>query len=214
MKFKREDVFSVLFILMTALILISFKFDKQIVSFMSNFRVGLLTDFFLGLTFVSSNIIIFFFLTSLFLWNEQKRRWIIPLWFILFLSVIISFFLKIMIQRPRPFEIGLPVIQKALESMTMAGWNYSFPSFQTLLVFSALPILQKEFKKFKYIWLTFALLVGISRIYFGIHFLSDVLAGALIGYILGLFVVKLEEDKKFGEKINKSIYKNYERLKR
>jgi hypothetical protein len=90
-----------------AIILIfSMYFDKEIVKQISYLRFDLLSEILLGITFVSSEIVIFFFLTSLFLWNENKRRWILPLWITLFFSVIISFFLKITIQRLRPFQLG------------------------------------------------------------------------------------------------------------
>ena len=70
-----------------------------------------------------------------------------------------------------------------------------------MLVFCAIPILDKEFPKLKYFWIAFAVLVAFSRIYFGLHFLSDVIAGGLIGYLIGIFIVNLEKEKKFGEKI-------------
>jgi len=60
-------------------------------------------------------------------------------------------------------------------------------------VFSALPILNKKFNKLKYIWLVFACLVAFSRVYFGVHYMSDVLTGALVGYLIGLSAVWIEE---------------------
>jgi len=45
------------------------------------------------------------------------------------------------------------------------------------------------------------ILVLISRLYLGVHFLSDVLAGVLIGYILGKLLCRLEK------KINKAELK-------
>src|SRR3989338_2777620 len=99
------------------LALISFYFDSKIIEQISLLRNDYLNDFFLGITFVSSEIIIFFLLTSLFLWKEHKRKWILPLWATLGLSAIVSFFLKIMVQRPRPFQLGitsiLPILEKS-----------------------------------------------------------------------------------------------------
>ena len=77
-------------------------------------------------------------------------------------------------------------------------WNFSFPSFETMLVFAAVPLLNKEFRKFRYIWIIFACLVGFSRAYFGVHYLSDVMAGAIIGYLIGYSMVLLEEKYKIG----------------
>ena len=70
-----------------------------------------------------------------------------------------------------------------------------------MLVFAALPLLNKEFKKFRYIWLAFAILIGLSRAYFGVHYLSDVFSGAIIGYLIGLSMVLLEEKYGIGLKL-------------
>ena len=194
-------------ILIVLAIAVSFYFDSKIVEGVYLIRNSFLDNFFLGITFISSKIIIFFFLTSLFLWSENKRRWILPLWFTLFLSIMISFILKIVVQRARPFQLGIVSILPVLEKVNHLIWNFSFPSFQAMLAFCAIPILSKEFPKFKYVWILFATLVAFSRVYFGLHFLSDVIAGGFIGYLLGLLVIKIEKKYKLGEKICSEIFK-------
>jgi len=190
--------------------LFSFYFDSQIIKSVSFLRISFLDEFFLGITLISSEIIIFFFLTSLFLWNDRKRKWILPLWASLSFSVVASFLLKISIQRMRPFQTEIVSTLPVLISESFTKWNFSFPSFQSMLVFCAIPILDKEFPRLKYFWVAFAILVAFSRVYFGLHFLSDVIAGGLIGYFIGIFIVKLEKEKKFGEKIYWKVFKkNY-----
>jgi len=186
--------------------LVSLYFDSEIVRGFSFIRNNILNDFFLGITFVSSAIIIFFFLTSLFLWKEHKRKWILPLWFTLALSAVGSFLLKIIVQRPRPFQLGIVSVLPVLEKTSHSIWNFSLPSFQAMLVFCAIPILAKEFPKFKYVWIVFAGLIAFSRVYFGLHFLSDIIFGGLIGYLLGVFVISLEKENKFWEKTYKKIF--------
>src|SRR3989338_11601160 len=183
------------------LALISFYFDSKIIEQISLLRNDYLNDFFLGITFISSEIIIFFFLTSLFLWKEHKRKWILPLWLTLGLSAIISFLLKISIQRLRPFQQNLVSIPEMLLSKSYEIWNFSFPSFQAMLVFCSLPILSKEFPKIKWAWIVFAFLVAFSRVYFGLHFLSDVIVGGILGYLIGALVIKLEKKKKLIKRI-------------
>lgn len=194
-------------ILIALFIFISLYFDSEIVEGVSFIRNNFLNELFLGLIFISSSIIIFFFLTSLFLWKEHKRKWILPLWFTLVLSVVVSFLLKFSVQRTRPFQMGIVSVLPVLEKASHLIWNFSFPSFHTMLAFCAIPILSKEFPKLKYIWICFASLVAFSRIYFGLHFLSDVIAGGLIGYLLGTIIVKSEKENKFFEKIYKKIFK-------
>lgn len=189
---KRSLVF--LWILIAFAIFLSFYFDEQIVQLISQIRNSVLTDFFMGITFVSSILLIFLFLTLLFI-KEKKRKWILPLWMSLGLSVVISFLLKVSIQRQRPFELGLVSVIEGLEKNSHRIWDFSFPSFQAMLVFSAIPFLSKEFPKFKYVWIAFACLVAFSRVYLGLHFLSDVIVGSVIGYLIGFFIVKWWKEK-------------------
>ena len=176
------------------IIFLSFYFDSQIVKAFSLIRNSILTDFFMGITFVSSILIVFLFLTLLFI-KENKRKWILPLWLSLFLSVVISFLLKVAIQRPRPYVAGLVSIIGDLAKNSHLVWDFSFPSFQAMMVFAAVPFLSKEFPKLKYVWIVFACLVALSRVYLGVHFFSDVLVGGIIGYLIGFFAFRWWTEK-------------------
>ena len=192
---------AIIFILLGFAIILSFVFDSLIVQNISKIRNVFLDEVFLGITFISSEIIIFFFLTSLFLWQEHKRKWILPLWLTLGASAIISFLLKISVQRLRPFQQNLVSIPEMLASRSYEIWNFSLPSFQAMLVFCALPILSKEFPKIKWAWIVFAFLVAFSRVYFGLHFLSDVIVGGILGYLIGALVIRAENNKSFVKRI-------------
>lgn len=187
------------------IILISFYFDSGIIRGISLIQNNLFDSFFLGLTFLSSKLMIVSILTILFLSFRKKRRWVLPLWFTLALSGIISFLLKFAIQRPRPFQLGIVSVLPILEKASHLIWNFSFPSSHAMIVFSILPLLNKEFSKLKYLWIIFALSIAFSRVYFGLHFLSDVIAGGLIGYVIGTIILKTEEDNKFWCKIYNKI---------
>lgn len=179
-----------------------------IMKFIESIRNDYLNYILLGVSFVSSTIIIFFFLTTLFLWKEHKRRWILPLWLGFILSFLISYIIKISIKRPRPFELGLVSVLNILFYFmrnSFSVWNFSFPSFDTVLVFSAIPLINKEFRKFRYFWIFFAVLAGFSKVYFGVHYLSDVLAGMIIGYLIGWLMVIVEEKYEIGLKLMKKL---------
>ncbi len=195
----------IIFTLILLSILISLYFDSYIVKGVSLIRIEFLNDIFMGLTFASSGIIIFFILTSLFLWKDNNRRWILPLWFTLGISALVSFLLKIIVQRSRPFQLAIVSTLPVLAKNSHLTWNLSFPSFQAMLAFCAIPILSKEFPRLKYAWVIFATLIAFSRVYFGLHFLSDVIAGGLIGYLIGFLIVKIEEENKFWERVYKKI---------
>jgi len=76
---------------------------------------------------------------------------------------------------------------------------YSFPSLHAALCFTVLPTLDIEFPKHKWAWISLAALVGLSRIYLQVHYLSDVLAGCAIGYAIGVWIFHL--NKKYYYKI-------------
>jgi len=193
-----------IFAFVVLMVLVSLYFDSEIVVGVSSIRSSLLNDFFMGITFFSSEVIVFFFLTGLFLWKD--RKFILPVWVTIGLAVVVSYLLKIVVQRQRPFQLGLVSVLPALEKASHAVWNFSFPSFQTMLIFCAIPLLSRKFPKLKYYWIAFAVLVGLSRVYFGLHFLSDVIAGAAIGYLIGMGILKLEEKYGFGKKFYRRIF--------
>ncbi len=85
--------------------------------------------------------------------------------------------LKHAINRPRPFET-YPEIQKL-----SAGGSSSFPSGHTSDAFSTATSLSLAFPKWYVIApsYTYAALVGYSRMHLGVHYPSDVLAGAIVG---------------------------------
>lgn len=187
------------------LVFVSFIFDSTIVKGVSFLRNSLLDSFFLGITSIVSSIIIFFLITSLFLWKEHKRKWILPLWISLLLSSFVGFTLKLFIQRQRPFQQGIVETLIYLQKESYYIWDFSFPSGHAIFAFCAIPILIKEFPKLKYAWIVLASLIAFSRLYLGLHFLSDIIAGALIGYLIGAMIIQIEDKTKHFEKRYKKI---------
>ncbi len=192
-----------LYSIILAVTLLSFFYDKQISMAVAQNRTVLLDNLALWFTSPLTIIIIFLLMTTLFLWEEHKRKWVIPLWSSIAASTVITIFLKFFIQRTRPFEtLTLPLVQGA--DYTFSFWNTSFPSLHTAAVFSLVPVLDKEFPKLKWFWITLALLISSSRIYLGVHYLSDVLAACLIGLLVGQGIILLEKRCSFKWKRKKS----------
>jgi undecaprenyl-diphosphatase len=76
---------------------------------------------------------------------------------------------------PRP-ETGRILVDAA---------GYSFPSSHTALAFGTASFLHPVSGKSSYLFWIFAIMMGISRIVVGVHYPSDVIAGAIAGIILG-----------------------------
>jgi len=197
---KRNKLIYILILLTLA----SFFVDKFITKGFLFIRNIPFNNILMIVNYIGNEIIIFFVLTGLFL-AYKKKKWVLSLWVVFALSALISFLLKVITSRARPFQQAIIATLPVLTKMSHFSWNLSFPSFNTMFVFCALPFIQKEFPKLKHIWLVFALLIAFTRVYFGLHFMSDVLAGGLIGYFLGMWIVNIETKRKFFGKATKKV---------
>ncbi|KOP70882.1 bacitracin ABC transporter permease [Bacillus sp. FJAT-21351] len=68
------------------------------------------------------------------------------------------------------------LIEKAVDN--------SFPSDHTILFFAFCMTFFMYQKRWRYIWIMLALVVGISRIWVGVHYPADVIVGAIISIFL------------------------------
>ena len=66
--------------------------------------------------------------------------------------------------------------------------DYSFPSGHTQASVIAATILTMSHKKWGIVVIPLAVLIAFSRLYLYVHFPSDVLAGAVIGLIIGVTI--------------------------
>ena len=69
------------------------------------------------------------------------------------------------------------------------GGGKSFPSSHAVNNFAGFIVFASFFSRFAWIWLIMAVSISFSRVYVGVHYPSDVLAGAVIGMIIGGLVV-------------------------
>ena len=162
------------------LLILSILFDNQIASSIINYRLNFLTSAMHLISFLGSAFIAAVLSTLLFGFDKRSRRYIPALLLTLASALIISTALKYFISRPRPVISPLEI-----------NHSYSFPSSHAAAVFAPLVLIDKLFPKLKWVWLGLGILVLFSRIYLGVHYMSDVIGGALIGYLAGIIILRL-----------------------
>ena len=117
--------------------------------------------------------------------NKKYRKVGITLLVALVLGVILgNGILKNIIERSRPF-----INMEGINLLIKAPTSYSFPSGHTTSSFAAALVLSMNFKnKTVYIFIL-AALIAFSRVYLGVHFPTDIIAGIILGLSCGYIAI-------------------------
>lgn len=161
--------------------------DMRVLEFTYDYRVAPITEFFLRITSLGKDVavIAIMILVSILLGAYKKYADIAGLWVSVLGSGAVALVLKVLIHRPRPS----PLLQAYME-----GPYYSFPSAHAtlsmalygFLFYLLLQIYPTTIRRIAIAVLPIIImLVSFSRLYLGVHYLSDVLAGLILG---GIFV--------------------------
>lgn len=169
------------------LFLLSYKFDSQINLLFKNLKFPVF-DAVLGVVTNFGFVVLVVVLIPCLAIYKKNRKLVYLLWLTFIASFAVSFAIKLIVLRQRPVEAFTYPFTHLI--------NYSFPSMHSMVVFSLLPALIRYLPKQKPFWAGFAFLAAFSRIYFGFHFLSDVVFGAFAGYFIGNFLLELHEKGK------------------
>lgn len=97
------------------------------------------------------------------------------------LGLLIYKLIKRHTERPRPYSV-----LKDIKLGTAPLDKYSFPSGHTLHAFSFSLICIQYYPQSAWVLIPVSLLIALSRVALGLHYPTDVLAGAAIGYLLSL----------------------------
>ena len=103
-------------------------------------------------------------------------------------AIAVNLWLKVVIARPRPYADPQSIFYPIwLAHGSHMESDFSFPSGHTNAAFAAMvPVFCLGNKRWSWLALVFAVLMGISRIHLMVHYPSDVLCGAITGTIAGI----------------------------
>lgn len=91
---------------------------------------------------------------------------------------------KLIVRRRRPGELGEYVFRPFTERTFSTG-GLGMPSSHALVAFGAAAVLSRIYPRARIVWWGLAWGCGLSRVVDGAHFLSDVVAAAVIGWLVG-----------------------------
>lgn len=174
--------------------------DNLVENFFLSVRGPLGVKFFAAITWLGEwKLVVFFIiLTLVLLWLKNKKDYILAFLITVLGAEISGQIAKIIFERARPIgnsEMGDP---------------FSFPSghaliaaaFYGFLIYFCWRVFQNHAQKYFFLTagLILILLIGVSRLYLGVHFFSDVIGGYILGAIwLAVGIYIQQKKSKTGE---------------
>ncbi|MBI4812432.1 LssY C-terminal domain-containing protein [Candidatus Falkowbacteria bacterium] len=167
--------------------------DLRVENLIAAFRHLILIKAFLWITLLGKSVIILSFMiaVSFLFWLWRKRAYMAPLWVAVGGASFLVFLGKIAFHRPRP-----------LEALYFEN-TFSFPSGHAALATAFFGFLVyfgwRNVKKWKtklnilFSGIAILILVGFSRLYLGVHYLSDVWGGYLLGLLWVIIGISFSE---------------------
>ena len=170
------------FTILTLITIFSLLLDVLIVKYITDHRIFSLDDIITKFSILTNGFFSLIVIGIIIL--VWKRKLILDYLIGFGITAIIIQLLKVIIQRPRPY------LTLNLISLIPEKTGFSFPSGHAGFAFFTLGFIWNKFPKFKWAWLIITIFISFSRIYTGIHYLSDILASAIIGLFIGIYFSK------------------------
>ena len=119
--------------------------------------------------------------------SEKRQTGICIFLTIAIVYIVAELILDPMVARVRPCDAGIGV--NAVVGVSHSG--YSFPSGHTTISFAVAMVIcmMSESRKSKFAAVFLAIIIAFSRLYLGVHYPTDVLAGMVIGIVIAVIVV-------------------------
>jgi undecaprenyl-diphosphatase len=143
---------------------------------------------------------------GLILWWRKHRELAFDVVVLIIISDLVVGGLKLLFMRERPFEVLTDVHMLSWGPSTTAT-DYSMPSGHASRAFAMATLIALGTRhRVGASLLVLATLISLSRVYLGLHWPSDILAGALLGILLALIMHWVgKRDNSYTRARNKAI---------
>lgn len=132
-------------------------------------------------------------IAALFIIMNKTRKMGLIMSISLFVDFItVNVIIKPLIDRARPFEVDLDILKNIIIELPT---DASFPSGHTAAAFAAATSVFCCDRRYGIVMLILATIMGFSRLYFAVHFPTDVIGGLFIGVIIGIISYKISSKK-------------------
>ena len=140
------------------------------------------------LTYLGSHFAVVFFIILNWLLTKQ-RKVLRPLILLYAIQSAVIYSLKFLVQRQRPL-LFLEMASKLSKSPGEI-LDPCFPSAHSTFAFMMATLLASRFPRYRVIFFFGAAFIGWTRIYLGLHYPTDVIAGGLLGYGITKLYLKI-----------------------
>mgnify|MGYP000942105126 CR=1 FL=1 len=170
--------------------------DTQVANLLLTFRNHQMMSVFYNITLLASaqTIVGIMIVVSAVLWVKHHRTFLLALWSSILSATAVIFLIKTMTGRVRPSAV-YAAIHEPYFALPSAHATYATVLYGTLayIVLRSKTVSWRLKMSVLFLMSACILSISFSRLYLGVHFTSDVLAGILIGLVLLLLSIILSE---------------------
>ncbi len=157
--------------------------DTDLQRWVVDHRLGVLDPVFEGLSLVGSFGLVWLLLAAVFALSSRSPWLLVRVAVAILLAEVLSGLLKVAIGRERP-----PLAHPDPEPLVRVPSTHSFPSGHATVSFACATVLALALPRLAWAFVALAALIAFSRVYVGVHYPGDVLAGAILGAAIGAVV--------------------------